>query len=143
MPLLSLTLLLLQSFQQGIVDCLGYLHNDEVIMDYLESTLDEATTRRSPFFTISWATAVSHDDINGISFLDVLYANFLNRIIGMGYLKDTILIVMGDHGYQFGDFRETVIGYFEQNLPNMWIRLPPRIQKSFPHWQRSLEINSK
>jgi membrane-anchored protein YejM (alkaline phosphatase superfamily) len=127
----------------GDIDCLGYMINDEMIMDYLESALDAATASRTPFFTLSWATGVSHSDINGISFLDVTYANFLNRIIQKGYLKNTILIVMGDHGYQFGDFRETVIGYFEQNLPNMWIRLPLRIQKRFPHWQRSLEINSK
>jgi membrane-anchored protein YejM (alkaline phosphatase superfamily) len=114
-----------------------------MIIDYLESTLDAATASRTPFFTLSWATAISHEDINGISFLDGTYANFLNRIIEKGYLKNTILIVMGDHGYRYGGFRKTVIGYFEQNLPNMWIRLPPRIQKRLPDWQRSLEINAK
>jgi membrane-anchored protein YejM (alkaline phosphatase superfamily) len=114
-----------------------------MIINYLESTLDAAAASRTPLFTISWATAVSHNDINGISFLDMSYADFLNRIVKKGYLNNTILIVMGDHGYQYGGFRETVIGYFEQNLPNMWIRLPPRIQKRFPDWQRSLEKNSK
>jgi membrane-anchored protein YejM (alkaline phosphatase superfamily) len=127
----------------GDIDCLGYLPNDQMIINYLESALDAATASRTPYFTLSWATTVSHNDLNGISFLDVLYANFLNRIIEKGYLNNTILIVMGDHGYRYGEFRETVVGYFEQNLPNMWIRLPPRIQKRFPHWQRSLEINSK
>jgi membrane-anchored protein YejM (alkaline phosphatase superfamily) len=127
----------------GDIDCLGYLPNDQMIINYLESALDAATASRTPYFTLSWATKVSHNDINGISFLDVSYANFLNRIIAKGYLNNTILIVMGDHGYRYGEFRETVVGYFEQNLPNMWIRLPPRIQQRFPHWQRSLEINAK
>jgi phosphoglycerol transferase MdoB-like AlkP superfamily enzyme len=112
-------------------------------MDYLESTLDDAAASRTPFFTMSWATTITHDDYNGISLLDGTYANFLNRIIEKGYLKNTVLIVMGDHGYGYGGYRETIIGYFEQNLPNMWITLPPRIQKRFPDWQRSLEINAK
>jgi membrane-anchored protein YejM (alkaline phosphatase superfamily) len=67
-----------------------------MIINYLESTLDDATA--SPYFTISWATAVSHSDNNGISFLDVLIADFLNRIVKKGYLNNTILILMGNHG---------------------------------------------
>jgi membrane-anchored protein YejM (alkaline phosphatase superfamily) len=117
--------------------------SDEVLMDYLESALDAAAASRTPFFTLSMASVITHDDLNGISVLDGTYANFLNRIIEKGYLKNTILIMLGDHGYRYGGFRKTVNGYFEQNLPNMWIRLPPRIQKRFPHWQRSLEINAK
>jgi phosphoglycerol transferase MdoB-like AlkP superfamily enzyme len=117
--------------------------SDEVLMVYLESTLDTAAASRTPYFTLSMASVITHDDLNGISVLDGTYANFLNRIIEKGYLKNTILIVMGDHGYQYGGFKKTKIGYFERNLPNMWIRLPLRIQKRFPHWQRSLEINSK
>jgi membrane-anchored protein YejM (alkaline phosphatase superfamily) len=119
------------------------MRNDEMITNYLESTLDAATASRTPVFTISWATATSHFDVNGISLVDVTYANFLNRIIQKGYLNKTVLIVLGDHGYQFGKYRKTKIGYYENRLPNMWIGLPPHIQKRFPHWQRSLEINSK
>jgi hypothetical protein len=143
--LLSLTLLLLilQSFQRSNIECLGYLRNDEMIMNYLEAALDAGTARRTPSFTISWSTKTSHDDINGISLVDDTYANFLNRIIEKGYLNNTVLILMGDHGYRFGKYRETRIGYYEDRLPNMWITLPPVIQKRFPRWQRSLEINSK
>jgi membrane-anchored protein YejM (alkaline phosphatase superfamily) len=132
-------------FSASNVECLGYLKNDQMIMNYLESALDAATASRTPFFTISWSTKTSHDDINGISLVDVTYANFLNRISQKGYLNNTVLIVMGmgDHGYRFGKYRETKIGYYEDRLPNMWIRLPPHIQKRFPRWQRSLEINSK
>jgi hypothetical protein len=135
--LLSLHPLLIQSFRWSD-HCLGYLHNDQMIMDYLESALDAATASRIPLFTSSSATAISHEDINGISFLDVSYANFLDPII------EKVRDIFEEYNLDRGrEFRETVIRYFEQNLRNMWITLPPRIQKRFLHWQRSLEINSK
>jgi membrane-anchored protein YejM (alkaline phosphatase superfamily) len=117
--------------------------NDDMILNYLESSMDVAYQSQSPIFTISWATTVSHDDINGIRHVDIKYSSFLTRLIDKGYMDNTILIFMGDHGYRFGKFRESLLGYFEDKLPNMWITLPPRVQKRFPEWQRSLEINSK
>jgi membrane-anchored protein YejM (alkaline phosphatase superfamily) len=116
--------------------------NDEMIISYLESTLEAAYKNGTPIFATAWSTTVSHDDLNGIRTLDGMYASFLQRLLKKGYLDNTILFFMGDHGYRYGAFRETLIGYYEDKLPNMWIRLPQRLKERFPHWQRSLELNT-
>jgi membrane-anchored protein YejM (alkaline phosphatase superfamily) len=116
--------------------------NDEMIISYLESTLEAAYKNGTPIFATAWSTTVSHDDLNGIRTLDGMYASFLQRLLKKGYLDNTILFFMGDHGYRYGAFRETLIGYYEDKLPNMWITLPQRLKERFPHWQRSLELNT-
>jgi hypothetical protein len=120
------------------------MKNDEAITNYLESTLEASSSKGTPIFATSWATQLSHDHLNGIGIqpTDETYADFLRRIDEKGYLKDTILVFLGDHGYRYGKLRETPIGYYEDRLPNLWIRLPPRIKERFPEWQKALEVNS-
>jgi membrane-anchored protein YejM (alkaline phosphatase superfamily) len=125
------------------MDCVGYLTNDEMILSYVERNMEIARAKGAPLFTLSSATTVSHDDWNAIQVVDNTYASFLRRIIDKGYLDNSILIFMGDHGYRYGALRETLIGYYEDKLPNMWIRLPPALQQKFPSWQEALEINAK
>jgi hypothetical protein len=50
---------------------------------------------------------------------------------------------MGDHGYRFGQFRQTILGFYEDKLPNLWIFLPPWVREKYPKWQTALEINSR
>lgn len=94
-------------------------------------------------FTFSWSTTLAHDNFNMIQLVDETYANFLARLEYKGYLNNSILFFMGDHGYRFGEIRQTLTGYYEDKLPNLWIWLPPRIRKMYPPWQESLEINSR
>jgi membrane-anchored protein YejM (alkaline phosphatase superfamily) len=114
-----------------------------MITQYLESTMDFAKRNNTPIFTFSWSTTLPHDNLNDIQLADDTYFEFLSRMMEKGHLENTILIFMGDHGYRFGGSRETLIGYFEDKLPNLWIRLPDRLKEKFPHWQKNLELNSK
>jgi len=124
-------------------ECIGHLTNDEAILNYLESTLDFAHRHSSPLFATSWSTRATHSDMNEGQLTDDTYAQFLRRIEEKGHLDNTILFFLSDHGYRNGPTRETVIGYFEDRLPNMWIRLPPKLRKKYPQWQKALEVNSK
>ncbi|XP_021950524.1 uncharacterized protein LOC110847822 [Folsomia candida] len=123
--------------------CIGQQTNDEVILAYVESVLDIGHRNKTPIYSVSWSTEGSHGNSNGIQLVDATYANFFKRIQEKGYLDNTLLIFMGDHGYRYGPFRETILGYYEDKLPNMWIRLPPWIKEEFPEWQTALEINSR
>jgi len=53
-----------------------------------------------------------------------------------------VILFISDHGYRFGSFRETVLGYYEESLPFFFLRLPPRLKKEFPQWYTNLKINS-
>jgi len=122
--------------------CIGSKPNDEGIISYLESTLDFAHRHSSPLFALTWSTALTHNNSNSGQLSAAAYAQFLRRIQEKGYLNNTILFFMGDHGYRFGPLRQTLVGYFEDRLPNMWIRLPPKLKQKYPQWQKALEVNS-
>lgn len=105
--------------------------------------LDFAHKHKTPVYSATWSTDQSHNDANGIQLLDNLYASLLSRLQKKGILDNTILIFMGDHGYRYGKVKETLQGFYEDRLPNMWVKLPDWIIEELPDWKSSLDINSR
>jgi hypothetical protein len=56
--------------------------------------------------------------------------------------ENSVIIFMSDHGYRFGSFRETFLGYYEEALPFFFFRLPPSLKASHPLWYANLRTNS-
>lgn len=50
---------------------------------------------------------------------------------------------MSDHGYRFGNFRETFLGFYEESLPFFFFRLPPSLKGKYPGWYSNLKRNSR
>jgi arylsulfatase A-like enzyme len=105
--------------------------------------MDFAKRKKAPIFSFAWSTTLSHGDTNMIQLVDGTYSQLLESLLSKGHLNNTILFFMGDHGYRFGKIRETLIGYYEDRLPNMWIYLPKLIKEMYPDWEEALEINSR
>jgi len=57
--------------------------------------------------------------------------------------NNTIILFISDHGYRFGDFRETFLGFYEESLPFFFIRIPPALKARYPHWYTNLKENSQ
>ncbi len=123
---------------------IGQYTNDEVILSYVESIiLDLGQKHKTPIFSLAWSTTGTHGYLNYLQLIDNDYTEFMTRLEQKGILENSIVIFMGNHGYRYGEFRNTLMGSFEVNLPNMWILLPSWIKKEFPEWQTALEINSR
>ena len=60
-----------------------------------------------------------------------------------GYLNNTLLIVMGDHGWRYGDFRQTVQGKLEERLPFFTMTFPERFKAKYPALDKNLKINTQ
>lgn len=56
---------------------------------------------------------------------------------------NTIIIFMSDHGYRYGSFRETFLGFYEDSLPAFFFRLPPSLKAKYPDWYSNLKRNSE
>jgi len=130
-------------FKTDHIDCLGPYTNDEAILAYLESILDLGHQNKTPVFATSWSTTTSHDSYTGIQLLDEPYRDFLLRLEQKGYLENTIMFFMGDHGYRFGKIRETLIGFYEDKLPNLWIYVGSKVKERFPMWEETFRVNSQ
>lgn len=84
-------------------------------------------------------TTFTHECIHGARFPDKSISNFFKSMD----TDNTILVFMSDHGDRKGHFRETIMGWYEDKLPTLWIHLPPRIVKRFPEWKANLQFNSR
>lgn len=59
-----------------------------------------------------------------------------------GILKNTLLIVMADHGSRYERVRMTYQGKIEERLPFMAILLPEKLKKARPRAEKSLRANT-
>ena len=112
---------------------------DQVLLQYINDLLNVSKEKRIPVFLYSWMTNLAHEDINSAKHGDGIYADFLKR----ADLDNTILFFMSDHGYRYGSIRQTFPGWYEEKLPNLWIRLPLTLRHRFPDWQKYLKLNSR
>ena len=95
----------------------------------------------SPYFGFFWTNSVSHDDMNGLSSMDTrlrdMFANMENDHI----LDDTMVIFLSDHGMRWGGIRNTFVGWYEERLPFIYIRLPEWFRREEPEAYQSLVVN--
>lgn len=57
------------------------------------------------------------------------------------YLNSTVVIFFSDHGRRFGDIRRTFVGWLEEQMPFIYIYLPPSLKKAHPSWVDNLRAN--
>jgi len=63
----------------------------------------------------------------------------LKRLHTNGAFKNTMLLIMGDHGNRFDPIRNTVIGRIEERMPYLSVILP----KALEHFRDNLKANAE
>merc|ERR1719481_1416370 len=82
-------------------------------------------------FYISWANELSHDDTNMIQAADDDLVSLLSHLSEDGRLKDTMVMLMSDHGHRFDVIRNTFQGKLEERMPLLSILLPESFQLKY------------
>ncbi|XP_060807910.1 uncharacterized protein LOC106138239 [Amyelois transitella] len=90
-------------------------------------------------FALSFISEISHDDFNLITTSDEDFVDFLDTFRRDGFLNNTLLVVMGDHGSRFAGIRNTYQGKLEERLPLMSIVLPATLR----HYAATLRHNAQ
>ncbi|KAJ2939083.1 hypothetical protein O0L34_g10273 [Tuta absoluta] len=83
-------------------------------------------------FAFTFVADITHNEFNMIFNADQPFVDFLTGLQERGVFKDTLLIVMGDHGPRYADVRQTLQGKMEERLPFMSIRLPDNLKETRP-----------
>ncbi|KAJ1371926.1 hypothetical protein KIN20_033975 [Parelaphostrongylus tenuis] len=83
-----------------------------------------------PRFLLMHQSLLSHDDINLVEVEDDDLANHLLSMHRNGELKNTMVIVMADHGHRFAKIRATHQGQLEERLPFFSIALPEKFRET-------------
>jgi len=93
-----------------------------------------------PSFLLSWFTTVGHDDFNLLKLYDEEFQDLLESVVSSSG-ENSVIFFISDHGYRFGNFRETFLGYYEESLPFFFVRIPPSLRQSHPQWYKNLKTN--
>ncbi|KAF4524379.1 hypothetical protein B566_EDAN007555 [Ephemera danica] len=72
--------------------------------------------------------------------LDDEFAAFITRLNTSGILKNTFMLLLGDHGNRFDDIRKTKIGRIEESMPFLGIQLPESLKYLRENVQKNLNI---
>lgn len=142
---------LIQAAEEGVLSydqisaplCLGPRLSFQYLLDYLEKFVARMRRDRKRFFHYTWATAITHDDMNAAKLGDPHLLASLTRLVESDSLNDTIVILMSDHGYRVGNFRNTVQGQLEDRLPFMFLLMPPSFRERYVRAFENLGWNRK
>ena len=86
---------------------------------------------------------ISHNNFNAVQLIDEDLLHFLTEFNRKGYLNNTLLILLGDHGWRFGEFRQTVQGKLEERLPLFTMTFPRWFKKRYQTLAKNLKTNTE
>lgn len=118
--------------------CLGQEPGYKKRFRYLKSFYEAYPKKRK--FALSFFS-LGHEDVNALGFADEDLSTFLRDMKESGYLDNTLLVVMGDHGIRYGAIRKTILGKLEERLPLLYVAVPKLIKEKYPEFIRNLNIN--
>lgn len=125
------------------VECVGGRKTYEVTLDYIRKFVLRMKVDLAPYFGFFWSSTLSHDYLNRPALGDENYLDLLHYLKENDHLKNTVLILMSDHGIRWGGIRQTYQGQLEERLPFVFIVLPDWMKEKYPMAVRNLNKNSR
>lgn len=109
------------------------------ITDFVyENAVDIANLYKGkPYFGLFFTNTMSHNEVRVTKQLEPVLLDNLKRLKNNGILEDSIVFVMSDHGnrYNIEDSQH------DQNLPMLYISLPPWFKEENPDATEALKVN--
>ncbi|XP_059055018.1 uncharacterized protein LOC131849048 [Achroia grisella] len=121
--------------------CLHDKYFYKVLLDYVENLTTALSD--SKLFGFFWEFSMTHDYLNYPMIMDDDYVNLFKELDSNGYLEDTIVFLVSDHGMRWGDIRLTRQGRLEERLPFAFILLPRSFREIYTEAYKNLKLNAK
>ena len=110
-----------------------------ITLKYIENFFDAYAKSRK--FAFGFFSYLTHGFWNHLSYADTDLLWFLRSFVNKGYHKDTMVVIMGDHGARDSKFRGTVQGKLEERLPWFSVSVPASFHRRFPDLAANLRSN--
>ncbi|KAH8334205.1 hypothetical protein KR059_007458, partial [Drosophila kikkawai] len=122
--------------------CVGRRHSFSYILDFAKQLIERFVVENpKPLFGLFWTSSCTHDDFQGGRHLDKPFVRYLEQFREYGLFKNSIVILLSDHGTRFGPLAEHFTGFLEERLPMLHIYIPPWYRKRYPRVANALQLN--
>lgn len=121
--------------------CQGSKLGMEVIRDWNLDFL--ASNKDVPVFSFTWVAALTHDYLNMASLTDEPHLEHLQTLKKDGYLNNSVIAFISDHGQRWGNIRNTYVGMLEERLPFLYLVFPPWFRERYPLPWFNMVANTK
>lgn len=109
-------------------------------LDYAESFFDAYPNR--PKFSVTVLSALTHNNMNNIQYIDEDLRQFLINMDTKGHLRNTFIFIVGDHGIRAAAFRASFAGWLEERLPFFSLSVPASFLRSNPNMREAINRNT-
>lgn len=123
--------------------CFGNVPKHLMQMHYTQDFVRKYNKLKTPFFAFTFFVELSHDYVKVVSSADDDFKTWLSDLFKSGYLNNTFLLFLSDHGHRFDAMRATLIGRIEERMPFFSLVVPPSLFKTHPQVIENLKLNVK
>lgn len=128
-----------KKFIGGGKGCVGSNVQTAMYLDYFTSLV--AFLGNRSYFTYTWISDVTHDNLNSAGFADEPFLRTFQRLNNSGVMARSVVVFLSDHGMRYGPVRQTLIGKYEDRMPFMFVILPDEFRRKYPEAVKNLKLN--
>ena len=121
--------------------CINAQPQHKIQLEYLKSMF-RAYPKTPKFGFIFLSSLCHHNTILPLGAAEKDFYEFFKSMQDSGFLNDTMLVVMGDHGARTGEFRSTMQGKLEERLPLLSIALPDNFLLKYSKLAKNFKSNT-
>ena len=96
---------------------------------------------KQPKFSFLFHSEYTHGHTSKVRAADQDMLDFLSYMQNNGFLNNTLLLLMSDHGARFNSLRGTIQGKHEERMPFFSLRFPLWFQKKYPEEMKNIKTN--
>lgn len=123
--------------------CYGPRKAFRTLLDYLEKMTIVLEKPQTPYFAYAFSSSYTHDALNGGRNIVKELLETLEFLYWEGYLSNTVLFLMSDHGIRMGEVRNHYQIFEEDRLPFMYAVLPDSFRERYNNQYENLQTNAK
>jgi len=83
-------------------------------------------------FSFTFLTEIPHDDPNELELIDPVLEKLLQRLYSSDRLKNTVLVIMGDHGNRIATIQYSYVGRIEERASFFSVFFPKWFKDKYP-----------
>ncbi|XP_025201411.1 uncharacterized protein LOC112598955 [Melanaphis sacchari] len=119
--------------------CYGSLPRHKIMLNYVKDMF--RVYEDKPKFMFAFQGELSHDFSNKIALAENDLVEWFDWFEKSGYLNNTMLVFMSDHGQRFTSVRDTQQGKLEERMPIFSFILPKWFDRKYPKLASNLDNN--